>query len=410
MDSPSTKAMDADNIVAAISRLADELGAHRTLTSDQEKQLRRACEKVMSRLRESTLELQFPETTAIKIAVDMGVFDFVCGSEKNEFTVNEIAERTGTDPVLVVQRIMRPLVLNRLFTPTSHNTYKANRSVQDLAPGAHIRDMVNFTHDVADLALLKLPEYLSKNKYHNPDRADATAFQYAHQTHEPFYTWLRHRPSLYSAFCGMMKSTEDSAARWPDLFPVRKRFERFRRPTAQRALRVVDIAGGKGYNIQRLLHHIPDLKGDLILQDVAEVLGNRPSHVDASICEMPHNFFDPQPVTGADVYALTRVLHNWTDKECRMILGHIAAAMNRDSILLIGDKVFPTGAAEVSPADVMADMSMMMLLGGMERTEAQLRELLSCTGLEVVKLWRSTGPVNDNEGLLEVKLADSPRL
>ncbi|KAL4798410.1 S-adenosyl-L-methionine-dependent methyltransferase [Aspergillus venezuelensis] len=407
MESP-TQATDTDSIIASISRLADELATGSNLTTDQEKHLRAVCQKVLSGLRKSSLQVEFPEKTAIKIALDMGVFDFVCGSDRDEFTVNEIAKHTSADPVLV-ERIMRALVLSRLFSPTSRDTYKANRSVQNLAPGAHMRDMVNFTHDVADSTLLKLPEFLAKNKYRNPDRADATAFQHAHQTDEPFYNWLQRRSSIYSAFCGMMKSTEDFAARWPDLFPVCERFHQFRQPHAQQTLKVVDIAGGTGHNMQRLVDRMPGLKGDLILQDHAEVLANRASDLDARIRGMPHNFFDAQPVKGADVYALTRVLHNWPDQECRRILEHIAIAMTHDSILLIGDKVFPTGAAEVSAADVMADMSMMMLLGGMERTEAQFRQLLSSVGLEVVRIWRSPGPIKNHEGLLEVKLADGAK-
>ncbi|KAL4962988.1 S-adenosyl-L-methionine-dependent methyltransferase [Aspergillus stella-maris] len=379
----STQATDTESIIASISRLAEELGTGSTLTKDQEKHLRTVCQKVLSGLGKSSLQVEFPEKTAIKIALDMGVFDFVCGSDKDEFTVDEIAKHANADPVLV-ERIMRALSLSCLFSPTWRDTYKANRSVQDLAPGAHMRDMVNFTHDVADSTLLKLPEFLAKNKYRNPNRADATAFQHAHQTNEPFYSWLQRHPPTYSSFCGMMKSTEDFAARWPDLFPVTERFLQYRQPHAQRALTVVDIAGGTGHNMQRLVDRVPDLKGDLVLQDYAE------------------------PVIGADVYALTRVLHNWPDEECLRILGHIVAAMGRNSILLIGDKVFPTGAAEISPTDVMADMSMMMLLGGMERTEAQFRQLLSSVGLEVVNIWRSTGPIKNHEGLLEVRLADGP--
>ncbi|KAL4926436.1 S-adenosyl-L-methionine-dependent methyltransferase [Aspergillus undulatus] len=396
--------MDIEGLIEGISHLADDLGGGRVITLNQEKQLRAACQRLSSRLRETTLEIPFPEKTAIKIAIDMGIFDFVCGSDKDEFSASEIAAHTGTELVLV-ERIMRPLVLCRLFGPTSHNTYRAHRSVNDLAPGAYLRDMINFTHEVADLALLKLPEFLANNRHRNPDRSDASAFQYAHQTSEPFYTWLQKHPDLYSAFCGMMKNTEDFAARWPDLFPVSERFEPFRGPNAERQLRVVDIAGGKGHNIQLLLDYVPDLQAELTLQDLPEVLGDRPAHVDASIRQMPHNFFDPQPIRGADIYALTRVLHNWPDKECQKILGHIAAAMTPESILLIGDKVFPAGAAELTPGDIMADMSMMMLFGGMERTESQFRELLLSTGLELVTIWRSKGPSKNNEGLLEVRLA-----
>ncbi|CBF87196.1 hypothetical protein AN2609.2 [Aspergillus nidulans FGSC A4] len=403
------KSMDINNLIVRISQLADSLGNDYTLTPHQEKHLRAACAKLSSRMKERTLELEFPDGPAVKIAVDMGLFDFVCGSEKDEFTAAEIAEHTGADPVLV-ERLMRPLILARLFSPTSNNTYKAHQSAHDLAPGAYVRDMLIFTQEVAGPILLKLPEFLEKQKYKNPGRPDASAFQYAHQTEDTFYRWLQQRPTLYSAFCGMMKCTGEFQARWPDLFPVRERFEPFRGCNAERPLRVVDVAGGTGYTLQRLLNKIPDLQAELTLQDLPEVLENGPVQADVRIRRMPHNFFEPQPVIGADVYVLTRVLHNWPDIECREILGHTVAAMNHDSILLIGDKVFPTGAAELTPTDIMADMSMMMLFGGMERTIAQLRELLSSVGLDIVRTWRSNGPVDDHEGLLEARLTDQPKL
>ncbi|KAL4745597.1 hypothetical protein BDW72DRAFT_208059 [Aspergillus terricola var. indicus] len=409
MDKPLTNSMDIDSLIAQISQLADTLSDDYTLTSQQEKQLRRACAKLSSRLKERSLELQFPEATATKIALNMGIFDFVCSSDKDEFTAAEIALHTRADPVLV-ERIMRALVLTRLFSPTPRNTYRAHQSVHDLAPGAYIRDMLIFTQEVADPILLKLPEFLRKQKYQNPDGSGASAFQYAHQTEDPFYTWLQQRPNYYSAFCGMMKSTEEFAARWPDLYPVQERFESFRGCHAERPLRVVDIAGGTGHNLQLLLDKIPDLQAQLTLQELPEVLENRPVQVDACIRGMPHNFLQPQPVIGADVYVLTRVLHNWPDRECRQILGHIVAVMNQDSILLIGDKVFPTGAVELTPTDIMADMSMMMLFGGMERTESQFGKLLWSVGLNIVRIWRSNGPVQDHEGLLEVKLAEKSKL
>ncbi|KAL4780323.1 S-adenosyl-L-methionine-dependent methyltransferase [Aspergillus varians] len=407
-DAPATKTVDFDNVIAGMAQVADALNTGHKLTARQEQQLFDICGTLSSRLKETTPQLRISESIPMKIALDMGIFDFVCGSDKDEFTAQEIATATGADPVLV-ERIMRPLVLSRLFSPTPRNTYKPNQSATHLAPGAYMRDMVIFTQEVTDLVALKLPAFLAEGKYENPDGRGASAFQHTFQTEDPFYTWLQKRPALYSAFCGMMKSTEDLAARWADLFPVHERFERFRGPAAGETLRLVDVAGGRGFNLQYLLDQVPDLKAELTLQDLPEVLGDSrraaaPAHVHPSITEMPHNFFDVQPVKGAHVYVLTRVLHNWPDDGCRRILRNIKEAMDEDSILLIGDKVFPAGAAEVTSLDVTADLVMMMLFGAMERTENQVRELLAEVGLELVRVWRADGAVKDQEGVLEARV------
>ncbi|KAL4862118.1 hypothetical protein BDV12DRAFT_190632 [Aspergillus spectabilis] len=401
--------LNVDSLISGISRVADGLDHGYTITSRQQHQLREACARLSSRLSETTAQVQYSNSTAMKIAIDMGIFDYVCNSEKDEFTAAEIASATGADPVLV-ERIMRPLILTRLFSPTPKSTYKANKSAKQLASGSYMRDMVTFTQEVAEFVNLQLPEFLAKTRYQSPNRLASTPFQFTFKTRDSFYTWLQKRPALYSAFSGMMKALGDGASRWPDSFPAAERFKRFRGANVEQPLRIVDIAGGRGYNLQYLLDAVPDLQGELILQDLPEVLENwnenEPVPLHPGIRTMPHNFFEAQPVKAAHVYVLTQVLHNWPDAECRQILEHIKAAMDRDSVLLIGDKVFPSGAAEVSLADVTADMFMMMFFGAMERTESQFRVLLESVGLEVVKVWRATESGHAQDAVLEARLVE----
>lgn len=50
---------------------------------------------------------------------------------------------------------------------------------------------------------------------------------------------------------------------------------------------------------------------------------------------VPHDFFDPNPEQGADVYWLRYILHDWADDYCVRILSSIKASMGPKSRILI---------------------------------------------------------------------------
>ena len=100
---------------------------------------------------------------------------------------------------------------------------------------------------------------------------------------------------------------------------------------------------------------------------------------------MSADFFKPQPINGAKIYFIAHCLHDWPDKEARIILGHIKDAMNEDSVLLLSETVMPE--RDVPFAAAAADMTMMAAFASLERTEEQFRELLGSVGLQLVKVW-----------------------
>ena len=73
--------------------------------------------------------------------------------------------------------------------------------------------------------------------------------------------------------------------------------------------------------------------------------------------------------------------------------------MSHESSLLIDDWVLPNDGASLVGAS--EDILMMMLVSGMERSEAQWTNLLHSVGLEVRKIWRSEGV---HESVIEAKL------
>ncbi len=105
--------------------------------------------------------------------------------------------------------------------------------------------------------------------------------------------------------------------------------------------------------------------------------------------------------SGADIYFLRHILHNWPDSDCISILRNLIKEMvPGKSKLLVCDYVVP----DQSPNryKVHMDITMAMLFGGSERTGAQFEALFSKTDerLNLIKVWSENGV-----DILELELA-----
>lgn len=146
-----------------------------------------------------------------------------------------------------------------------------------------------------------------------------------------------------------------------------------------RGATVVDVAGGNGELLTLVLATHPGL--DAVLLERPHVIGAARTRLDAARCTfLPGDFADVPP--GADVYLLSRILHDWDDARCRDILRHIARAMPADADLLIVERLLPTDSApSLAPA---WDLHMRCNVGGRERTADHYAQLLTDAGLTLV--------------------------
>jgi hypothetical protein len=146
---------------------------------------------------------------------------------------------------------------------------------------------------------------------------------------------------------------------------------------------VVDIAGGNGELLGRLLAAHPRLRG--VLLERPHVIEAARRSLDAAglsdRCDYLPGDFTHVP-QGGDVYILSRVLHDWDDERCREILQSIADAMPASADLLVIERVLPTDG---SPSLATAwDLHMMCNVGGRERHADHYARLLAGAGLTLV--------------------------
>ena len=102
---------------------------------------------------------------------------------------------------------------------------------------------------------------------------------------------------------------------------------------------IVDIGGGNGEALRKILERFPDVRG--VVFDRQDVVDAIPSEALAGdrITTRGGNFFDGVP-TRADIYLLVRVLHNWADEDVSRILRSCRAAIETHGRLLIVERIF----------------------------------------------------------------------
>lgn len=149
------------------------------------------------------------------------------------------------------------------------------------------------------------------------------------------------------------------------------------------AERIVDVGGGIGAVLLEILRSHAGPRG--VLFDVAEVADHARKHVAeagmAHRCEVSSGDFLDSVPAGADVYLLSRILHDWDDTTCVRILRRCAEAMTAGSKLLVVEKVLPDN--DEPHLGKRLDLVMAALTHGRERNAAEYRALLAQAGLRV---------------------------
>jgi SAM-dependent methyltransferase len=157
------------------------------------------------------------------------------------------------------------------------------------------------------------------------------------------------------------------------------------------ARHVVDIGGGTGSVLATVLGRAPLARG--VLLDLPPVVADAPANLArygvADRCEVVGGSFFGDIPAGGDTYLLSRVLHDWDDDRALRLLTAIHAAMAPDGRLVVIDHLLPaTGGFHPG---LFADLHMLVVLGGRDRTEAELRALLGRAGFAVTAVRSSAG-------------------
>jgi ubiquinone/menaquinone biosynthesis C-methylase UbiE len=162
---------------------------------------------------------------------------------------------------------------------------------------------------------------------------------------------------------------------------------------------LADVGGGNGSMLVTVLRHYPQMRA--ILFDRPGVIERARAAVEREgllgRCQLVDGSFLERVPRGADAYLLRHILHNWDDERAVVILKCVHDAMGKKGRLLVVDRIIPPGN-EPMFGKVM-DLNMLVMLGGVERTEGEFRHIFSLAGFRLNRIVPTAAEVSVIEGV-----------
>ncbi|GAB1312819.1 S-adenosyl-L-methionine-dependent methyltransferase [Madurella fahalii] len=240
-------------------------------------------------------------------------------------------------------------------------------------------------------------------------RANETAYNVAFDTDLPFFDHISRDEAKMREFAAYMKNVRSS-----DAMHLKHLLSGFRWREIPDRGTVVDVGGSTGSAAIALAEAFPHLT--FIVQDLpANAESGReaaakalPASIASRLSFQGHDFTQPQPVQGADIYLLRMILHDWPDGKAAEILRHIVAAMDVErSRLLIMDTVLPDPGSVPPSVERIArarDLTMMQAFNSKERGLEDWKYLLGLVSSRL-KLAGVVQPFGSAMSVLEVTLS-----
>jgi acetylserotonin N-methyltransferase len=144
--------------------------------------------------------------------------------------------------------------------------------------------------------------------------------------------------------------------------------------------RLVDLGGGSGHLAQAARERFPQL--DTAVFDLPAIGRVFPGTIAGDF------FTDPLPP--ADLYSLSRILHDWSEEKIRTLLAKIYAALPQGGGLLIAEKLLDGHYVSAH----MQSLNMLVATEGRERTAAQYEALLRAAGFAKIDSRRTGAPLD----------------
>lgn len=291
----------------------------------------------------------------LRVAATLRIPDYVMAGAA---TVPALADRCGAQPD-ALRRLLRHLVTIGVLVEAAGGEYgltELGRELQGDAPdGLRAAIDINGSAGRADLASMRLLDTVLTGHPAYPLVYSRT-----------FWEDLAADRDLRTSFDQLMAAHDPSPAvagyPWDTLAEV------------------VDVGGGNGTLLAALLAASPNLRGTLVeldgaAQDARRLFAERGLADRARVAV--GSFFDPLP-PGASAYVLSNLIHDWSDADAIRILSRCAeAAGATGKVLVVQGLLDDAGRAEAT----LSDLTMLIYMGGRERTLAELAGLGASAGL-----------------------------
>ena len=153
---------------------------------------------------------------------------------------------------------------------------------------------------------------------------------------------------------------------------------------------LVDLGGATGHLALAARERYPNLK--VTLFDLPGVIPFAREQVHGEIELVAGDFFS-DPLPAADLYAVGRILHDWSDEKIERLVTKIFAALPQGGALLVAERLLKEDRSG-PVATLMQSLNMLVCTEGRERTLSEYRELLGKAGFSEISA-RVTGSTLD---------------
>lgn len=294
------------------------------------------------------------QTQALYVATKLGVADLLADGPK---TAEALALQLHVDADRL-SRVLRYLCSLGIFEPVGDGTY-ANNAASD-----HLRATPRGS--MGDLVLWFGEEFYSAwGNLLKAVRTGRDAFGITFGC--GLFEYLSRQPARGRAFDRAMASGATFFGALGELYD----FSPYRT--------VVDVGGGNGTALIELLRRYPELEA--VLFEAPPVLETARANLeDAGVghrCRLVGGDFFESVAGGGDIYVLARVLHDWTDDQCMRILRNCRQSIDPAGRLMVLERLIP------GPLALGADLNMLAVTQGRERSREELSALLARSGFEL---------------------------
>ena len=159
--------------------------------------------------------------------------------------------------------------------------------------------------------------------------------------------------------------------------------------------RLVDLGGATGHLAMAACRRWPELRA--VIFELPEALPLARKVVGASPVvdriEFVAGDFFVDPLPEGDLYALGRILHDWTEKKILRLLGCIHHRLPQGGAVLIAEKLLLDDKTGPGWAQ-MQNLNMLVCTEGKERTLAEYEALLNRVGFGEVLGCRTNSPLD----------------
>ena len=281
-----------------------------------------------------TLIYCIPILAPVRICIEAGLFEELSTCEHPK-SADDLAEFLGQADGQAIQghnerrdfvvRMLRVVAAIGGVDEHAEFMYSANEVTKAMAdPGFAAGFQMIFDNVMGPQSTMsEMVRYHKENGWRAASSATDGPWQRARDRvgRSTFDSWISDDPIQLTRLSSFMQRMQRDRPHWTEWFPEDALFRK-----GGIDIVFVDMGGGRGHDLLALAKKYPDKTMSLVLQDLPAVIaGGEETRsqsgqaLDKRIEVVKHSFFEPQPVQGANVYYMHKIMHDWLVQPVRFV-------------------------------------------------------------------------------------------